>query len=84
MAYSTGEFTEDATVLARTLHLAYRRAQFVLARWYAGMNAEITDPALALLMSRAEEIIADYDANGHAKLNTVLAVSDLRLPGDPE
>jgi hypothetical protein len=33
-------------------------------------------------MSRVAELVDDYDANGSAKLNTVLAKSDLSLPGD--
>jgi len=85
MAYSTSDFNSDAKATARTLHLAYRRANLVLDRWYAGMNNEFSgDTAMGLLMSRCEEIVADYEANGNAKLNTVMAKSDLTLPGDQD
>jgi len=82
--YSTSEFDADAVRTAATLHLAYRRAQFLLARWYSGINNEISDAATINLMSRCAEIMADYEAGGSAKLNTVLAKSNLKLPGDGE
>lgn len=84
--YAASSFEEDAVRTARSLHLAYRRCQFVLARWYGGMNAEFPnkDDTIPMnnLMSRAAEFVADYESGGSAKLNTVLAKSDLRLPGD--
>lgn len=85
MAYSSGDFSSDATKTARTLHLAYRRCEYLLDRWYAGMNTEFpseTNPALNNLMNRVAELVADYEATSNAKLNTVMAVSDLTLPGD--
>lgn len=85
MAYSSGEFEADAVTTARTLHIAYRRCQFLLNRWWAGMNTEFPveqHPAINNLMSRVAELVADYEANSNAKLNTVMAKSDLKLPGD--
>jgi len=80
--YSVSEFEQDAATVAATLHLAYRRCQFLLPRWYSGINNEISDPATINLMSRVAEMVADYEAEGSAKLNTVLAKSNLSLPGD--
>jgi len=85
MAYGTSNFNDDATRTARTLHLAYRRCKFLLDRWYGGMNTEFpaeTFPAINNLMNRVAELTADYEATSNAKLNTVMAVSDLSLPGD--
>ena len=80
---SYGNFEADAVKTARTLHLAYRRCEYLLARWYSGINNSQTwDDATTNLMRRVAEMVADYDANGSAKLNTVLAKSDLSLPGD--
>jgi len=85
MAYSGGDFQADATKTARTLHLAYRRCAYLLDRWYAGQNADFpigTFPDLNNLMNRVSEFTTDYEAASNAKLNTVMAVSDLTLPGD--
>ena len=86
MAYSTGDFETDAVATARTLHLAFRRSQFLLARWFAGMNTEFPNSGGTVpmnnLMSRVSELITDYEATSNAKLNTVMALSDLKLPGD--
>lgn len=83
MAYASGDFGADATRTARTLHLAYRRCQYLLARWYAGMNTEFAgDEDMGNLMNRVAEMVADYEANSSAKLNTVMKKSDLTLPGD--
>jgi hypothetical protein len=80
---SYGNFETDAVKTARTLHLTYRRCEYLLARWYSGINNSQTwDDATTNLMSRVAELVDDYDANGSAKLNTVLAKSDLSLPGD--
>ncbi|MFA6661390.1 MAG: hypothetical protein WCS62_07245, partial [Bacilli bacterium] len=38
--------------------------------------------AMNNLMNRVAELVADYDANSSAKLNTVLAMSNVTLPGD--
>lgn len=81
-SYGTGEFSGDAEKCARTLHLAYRRCEYLLARWYSGINTETWDDATTNLMSRVAELVTDYDANGSAKLNTVMAKSNLQLPGD--
>lgn len=84
--YTPTEFEADLVKEARTLHVAFRRAQFLLSRWYAGMNAEFPNSGGTIphnnLMSRVAELIADYEANGNAKLNTVMALSDLTLPND--
>lgn len=53
--YSVTEFEADAATVAATLHLAYRRCQFLLPRWYSVINNEISDPATINLMSRAAE-----------------------------
>ena len=85
MSYGTGEFEADAVRTARTLHLAFRRSQYLLTRWYAGMNTEFpaeTQPAMNNLMTRVAEMVDDYSDNSNAKLNTVMAKSDLTLPGD--
>jgi len=82
MSYAQGDFNADAVTVARDLHVTYNRCVMLLARWYNGFNLTTTDPAVTLLMSRVEEMTDDYQANGSAKLNTVLAVSDLKLPGD--
>jgi len=90
MAYSQAEFIADAVRGARALHLAYVRSQFLLARWYAEFSATIPNDATEVapgltgqevtnIMVRATEMIADMEANNKAKLNTVLAVSDLPL-----
>lgn len=87
MAYSNADFENDAVRTARSLHMAYRRCTFLIARWYGGMNAEFpvgTHPDLNNLMSRVAEMKTDYEATSSAKLNTVMAVSDLTLPGDIE
>ena len=81
--YGNSEFEDDAARTARTLHLAFRRCEFLLNRWYSGINTSQTwDAATTNLMSRVAEMVADYSANSNAKLNTVMAKSDLQLPGD--
>ena len=86
MAYLNSDFATDAEVVARTLHLAYRRAKFFLDRWWGGMNAEYPNEGDGIpmnnLASRVAELVADYQANSNAKLNTVMAMSNLSLPGD--
>ena len=84
--YTSSEFEKDAEAVARSLHLAYRRSQYLLARWNAGMNTEFPNSGDTIpmnnLMNRVMELITDYDATGSAKLNTVMAKSNLQLPGD--
>jgi hypothetical protein len=85
MAYGSSDFSSDSLKTARTLHLAYRRCTYLLARWYGGMNAAFpseTNPELNNLMNRVSELVTDYEQYSNAKLNTVMAVSDLQLPGD--
>ena len=86
MAYSTGDFENDAAKAARTLHVAYLRAKYLLGRWYAGMNTEFPNSGGTIkhnnLMNRLSELVADYEANSSAKLNTVMEMSDVTLPGD--
>lgn len=85
MSYDPATFQADATKTARTLHLSFRRCQYLLSRWYAGMNTEFpaeTHADLNNLMNRVSELVTDYEANSNAKLNTVMAQSDLTLPGD--
>ena len=86
MAYSTGDFDADAARTARSLHLAFRRCQYLLSRWYSGLNSSYPNEGGGIpmnnLMSRVAEMVADYEATSNAKLNTVMAMSDLVLPGD--
>jgi hypothetical protein len=85
MAYSNSAFEEDAVKVARVLHLSFRRCEYLLDRWYAGANTAFpaeTYADLNNLMNRVAEMVSDYEASSNAKLNTVLAVSDLQLPGD--
>ena len=85
MAYVTSDFANDATKGASTMHLAYRRAKYLLDRWYSGFDVQFQDnTAMTLFMARCEEIVEDYEATGQAKLNTVMALSDLTLPGDQD
>lgn len=79
MSYSSSDYQADTVKLARAFHLTYRRAQYLLARWYSGYNVG-ADEATTNIAVRASEFVADMEANGNAKLNTVLAVSDLKLP----
>lgn len=86
MSYSKGEFEEDAKRTARTLHLAYRRSKYLLDRWWSGLNSDFPNSgdtvSMNNLMNRVSELVSDYEASSSAKLNTVLAKSDLTLPGD--
>ena len=86
MSYGSSEFEQDATRVARTLHLSYRRAKYLLDRGYSGINASFPNTGDGIpmnnVMSRVAELVADYEANGNAKLNTVMAKSDLTLPGE--
>lgn len=86
MAYGPGEFEQDAVKTARSLHLAFRRSQYLLTRWYSGMNSYFPNENDGIpmnnLLSRVAELVADYEANGNARLNTVLGMSNLTLPGD--
>lgn len=81
----------DVQTQAKTLHLAYRRAKFILERWNSGLNTQITNDATEYvpgitgiqinnLINRCVEFVADYEDGASAKLNTVLALSDLELP----
>lgn len=84
--YTPSEFEEDAQAVARSMHLTYRRSQYLLSRWFAGMNSKFPNSGATVsmnnLMNRVAEIVSDYEANGSAKLNTVMAKSNLKLPGD--
>ncbi len=79
MSYSSSDYAEDTIKTARAMHLAYRRAQYLLARWHSGMNAG-ADEQTTNIAVRCAELVADMEDNGNAKLNTILAVSDLKLP----
>lgn len=85
--YSASDFSTDAQVTARTMHLAYRRAKFLLDRWWAGGQSahfpnEGDGIAMNSLMNRVAELVADYEAGGNAKLGTIMVMSNLQLPGD--
>jgi hypothetical protein len=90
MAYTQAEFIADVVRAARAHHLAYERGQFILARWYAEFSAGVPNDATEVapgitgaeitnVIVRCSEQIADMEAGGSAKLNTILAVSDLPL-----
>ena len=90
MAYTQSEFIEDVVRGARAHHLAYERGRFLIARWNAEFSAVIPNDAtevapgltgveVTAIITRCIEQTADMEANGNAKLNTVLAVSDLPL-----
>ena len=92
MAYTQSGFIEDVVRGARAHHLAYERGRFLLARWFAEFSATIPNDATEVapgltgaeitnLIVRCSEQTEDMQANGNAKLNTVLAVSDLPLGG---
>jgi len=83
--YTKQDMEADLRAAARALHLAYRRAAFARQRWYAGAGNEFdfgADQPYFGAMNRLDELVADMEAGNNAKLNTVLAVSDLKLPGD--
>jgi len=85
MSYSAGDFEQDAVKTARALHISYRRCTYLLNRWWAGMNNQFPVEQygdLHNLMNRVSELVQDYEADSNAKLNTVMAKSDLTLPGD--
>jgi len=50
------------------------------------MNTEFPNEGATIamnnLMNRVSELVADYEATSNAKLNTVMAMSNLTLPGD--
>ena len=92
MAYTQTEFIQDVVRGARAHHLAYERGRFLLARWYAEFSDTIPNDATEVapgltgaevtnLIVRCSEQKADMEADGSAKLNTILAVSDLPLGG---
>ncbi len=81
--YSTSDFSDDAKVAARTMHLAYRRARYILDRWLGGMNVEFAAvPQAVAFMAVVQDMVAYFEANDLAKLKDVMTVSDLKLPGD--
>jgi hypothetical protein len=81
--YGTTDFANDAKVAARTMHLAYRRARYIMDRWNAGMNAEYADlPDAVNFMAKIIDMCAYFEANEQANLKHVMALSDLKLSGD--
>jgi len=93
MAYTSTNLVTDAVRFATQEHLAYSRAKFVVARWNSGLSAEIpndgtdvgegvTGAQVWLGITRAQELIADLEANSNAKLNTILALSNVTLPSE--
>jgi len=90
MAYTQSEFIEDVVKGARSLHVSYERSRFLIARWYAEYSGTIPNDATEVapgitgaeitnVIVRCSELKADMEASTNAKLNTVLAVSDLPL-----
>lgn len=92
MAYTQTDFVADVVRAARAHHLAYERGGFVIDRWFAEFSGSIPNDATEVapgitgaevtnLITRCIEQTGDMEANSNAKLNTVLAVSDLPLGG---
>jgi hypothetical protein len=90
MAYTQTEFIQDVVRGARAHHLAYERGRFLIARWFAEFSASIPNDATEVapgitgaevtsIITRCSEQKTDMEASGNAKLNTILAVSDLPL-----
>ncbi len=88
-------FAGRAMDAATALEIAYRRAQRTVDEWFAvNMAADIPNDGTPILegsqpltgaqvtnvITRLSEMIADYDANGKAKLNTIIPAS--RAPSD--
>jgi len=90
MVYSLDDFVRDTVRDARSKHLAYLRDKYLLSRWFAEFSSQVPNDATVVaegltgqkitnIMVRALENTGDMEANDNAKLNTVLAVSDLPL-----
>ena len=41
MTYNSNDMIVDAQTAAKTMHLSYRRAKFILERWFSGLNADV-------------------------------------------
>jgi hypothetical protein len=85
--YGKSDYEDDVKATARVLHLAFRRGQFLLARWNSGLNVAFPDkthPELNAFMAHVASMVDDYQAKDSAKLNVVLPFSDLQLPKDTE
>ena len=91
MTYNSNDMIIDAQTAAKTMHLSYRRAKFILERWFSGLDAGIPNDATEVfpgitgaevtsLITRCSELVADYEAGSNAKLNTIIQLSDLKLP----
>ena len=81
--YSTTDLASDAKVAARTMHLAYRRARYILDRWNAGMSTEYASlPDAVNFMAHIVDMVTYFEANEQANLKHVMTLSDLKLPGD--
>jgi hypothetical protein len=90
-------FAADMRRLAQVLELGYWLGKKLSTDYWAkGMNTLIPNDAsvvadgkfpavtgaqLTLMITRADERTADYEAGSKAKLNTILAVSGLGLTG---
>ena len=82
MAYELQDFEDDGRKTARTLHAAYRRAQYLLDRWNSGVSAQVSNADVVAFMARCSEMVTNLEANDNAKLLNILRYSDLKLPGD--
>lgn len=85
MIYTRQDMEDDLKAAARALHLAYQRAKYARQRWYSGISNEFifeNDVEFFNMMNRIDELVSDMENTNNAKLNTVLAVSDLKLPRD--
>jgi hypothetical protein len=89
------QFIQDTKNQTRALHSIYWRAKFLTSEWYGhdlannGIpntssivgNSGFTGIELTNIIVRCLELITDMETNNNAKLNTIIAVSDLSLPG---
>lgn len=83
VSYDVGSIPTDMTNLARVLHRAYVFGKYCLLRWWGGINSEMTAkdfPTENNFMNRVAELVQDYEKDNNAKLNTIVVLSDFRLP----
>lgn len=86
MAYDNALLQEDARKAAQSLHAAYVRLRMVQERWLNGPSTSIPNSGATAkwhsFMNVAGGIITDLTQSNNAKLNHVLNISDLQLPGN--
>ena len=86
MAYDINDLQDDMVSVAKALHLSYRRCKCVTDRWNSGLSDQVPNSGATAkyhtLMTRVGEFVASFESNNNAKLNQILALSNLKLPGD--